>query len=161
MMNPFYADGLRFSCTACSTCCRYEPGYVFLSSDDTAVLSALKEVSPEMFIKMYCRWVFWPDGNSGTEERLSLRERTDAENHSRDCIFWRGACTVYEARPLQCRTYPFWSSLLASQAVWQENMRDCPGIGRGEWHSADEIETLLALERRHNILTRKAGGSWD
>eukprot|EP01031_Cornospumella_fuschlensis_P022540 gene22540-27509_t len=40
------------------------------------------------------------------------------------CIFLSDAdaktCTIYEERPLQCRTYPFWPSLMRSDAAWQE-----------------------------------------
>ena len=34
MSEPFYAEGLRFSCERCSACCRGEPGYVFLTKED-------------------------------------------------------------------------------------------------------------------------------
>ncbi|HQO67077.1 MAG TPA: YkgJ family cysteine cluster protein, partial [Spirochaetales bacterium] len=34
MNQSFWHEGLRFECARCSACCRYEPGYVFLSADD-------------------------------------------------------------------------------------------------------------------------------
>jgi len=31
-----------------------------------------------------------------------------------------GRCTVYEARPTQCRTYPFWDELIESRESWEK-----------------------------------------
>jgi len=39
-----------------------------------------------------------------------------------DCVFFDGEsrrCGVYEARPRQCRTWPFWSSNVATPAAWE------------------------------------------
>ncbi|MDR3247725.1 MAG: YkgJ family cysteine cluster protein, partial [Treponema sp.] len=43
--QPFYANGLRFSCTRCSSCCRYESGYVFLSPEDVDVLAKAQDLA--------------------------------------------------------------------------------------------------------------------
>lgn len=60
-----------------------------------------------------------------------------------DCTFFdpksRG-CKVYDARPLQCRTWPFWRSNVASEKDWKEVQRDCPGAGHGDLVSVEEIE---------------------
>jgi Fe-S-cluster containining protein len=129
---------------------------VFLSAEDAAALAAVKGVAPHEFEKMFCRWVLWTDADGKPVQRLSLRERTSSAGGrlSEDCVFWHGGCTVYEARPLQCRTYPFWSEVLASEKAWRETARSCPGIGQGAWHSLEEIESLLAQEREQRIITR-------
>jgi Fe-S-cluster containining protein len=31
-----------------------------------------------------------------------------------------GLCTAYEARPLQCRTYPFWDVFMKSREAWEK-----------------------------------------
>jgi len=88
----------------------------------------------ESFIEKYCAWV-----DIGFFKRLSLIEK---ENN--DCIFWSEAgCAVYKARPLQCRSYPFWAHVVENVQTWQEESKDCPGIGKGKKHSADEIEEWL------------------
>jgi Fe-S-cluster containining protein len=131
---------------------------VFLSGEDIAGLAAAKDAAPDEFTKMYCRWMLWPDGKGGSVERLSLRERTVGmgPERSEDCVFWRDGCTVYEARPLQCRTYPFWSELLASEEVWRKTGESCPGIGGGAWHSVMEIAGILEQERAQRIITRSS-----
>lgn len=134
MSDPFYAQGLRFSCSRCSRCCRVEPGYVFLTRNDlSALLEATGLAAPE-FLARYCRQV----GLNGFH-RLSLKEKPNL-----DCIFWEdGACAVYEARPYQCRSYPFWGANLDSRASWEALKRTCPGVGQGSLHPREEIEAWL------------------
>jgi Fe-S-cluster containining protein len=140
---PFYARGLRFSCARCSECCRIDPGFVFLREGDlSALVPALKTKYAE-FIQRYCRWTPDVDG----KERLSLKEKANY-----DCILWSNGCACYEARPLQCRTYPFWPSMLASRKTWEA--MSCPGMGRGTLHSREEIEALLALQSAEPIIER-------
>jgi Fe-S-cluster containining protein len=37
-------------------------------------------------------------------------------------------CTVYEARPAQCRRFPFWDRTLESPERWREAAEECDGI---------------------------------
>ncbi|MDR3123770.1 MAG: YkgJ family cysteine cluster protein [Treponema sp.] len=143
MDAPFYARGLRFSCARCSECCRIDPGFVFLRENDMELLVSALEMKYTEFIRRYCRWT----PNIGGGEQLSLRERANY-----DCVFWLNGCAVYEARPLQCRAYPFWPSLLASRKAWEA--MSCPGMGRGALHSREEIEALLARQRAEPIIER-------
>jgi len=134
METPFYADGLRFSCTRCSRCCRHDPGYVFLSRADLDALAAGTGLKEEKFIETCCRKV-----ETGGHIRLSLKEKPNY-----DCIFWEaGGCRVYGYRPFQCRSYPFWHSNLGSPRQWKVLGSECPGVGTGELHSREEIEAWL------------------
>jgi Fe-S-cluster containining protein len=71
-------------------------------------------------------------------ERESLIEYSDG-----DCIFLdpqtRG-CMVYAARPVQCRTWPFWDSNLGSPSDWKRTCDACPGAGEGKLYSFEQIE---------------------
>lgn len=70
---------------------------------------------------------------------MSLKEKPNY-----DCIFWEeGHCTVYKARPLQCRNYPFWHQNLISRSIWDGIGKDCPGINNGKKHSYKEITRKL------------------
>jgi Fe-S-cluster containining protein len=156
-MQPFYKDGLRFSCARCSSCCRYESGFVFLSEADTVALAAALNMGRDGFIAAYCRWV-----PLGEVERLSLRETVSAGNQDAeepheagyDCVFWKDGCAVYGSRPLQCRTFPFWRSVLASAESWARAAGDCPGMGSGALHSAEEIEGHLAKRQAEPAIER-------
>lgn len=134
MDTSFIHKGLQFSCTRCSSCCRHTPGYVFLSEKDISNLLRATKTTRAYFLKKYCRIV-----SVNGFYRLSLREKANY-----DCVFWAdGKCTVYKNRPLQCKSYPFWSSILSSHADWLEQKKVCPGIGEGTFHTKRKIESYL------------------
>ena len=142
MADEFYAEGVLFSCTRCSACCRGEPGYVFLARGDIARLLARLGLDFKSFFRDYCRLV-----DLGNGMALSLRE-VRRENGSNDCVLWgAGGCRVYEDRPIQCSTYPFWSSIVESRASWLREAKACPGIDTGKSITKAYIEERL-LERR-------------
>jgi Fe-S-cluster containining protein len=120
---------------------------VFLSEQDLSRLAAEYQMEYTVFIQMWCRWVAF-DQNS---ERLSLKEKSNY-----DCIFWKDGCTVYQARPLQCRSFPFWDSLVCSSHAWQRAGNECPGIGAGTLHSGNTIAALLRQREAEPPIERKA-----
>ncbi|MDD3822428.1 MAG: YkgJ family cysteine cluster protein [Sphaerochaetaceae bacterium] len=138
-MGSFLDQGLRFTCqSGCRYCCGVEPGYVFLTRDDITRLCDHLHLRQQEFLRTYCRKV-----SMGSISYVSLRER---ENN--DCEFLiETGCSVYPARPVQCATYPFWSTILTDAATWEEEKSWCPGIGKGALHTKDEIESLLAMRR--------------
>lgn len=133
MQSEFYSAGLNFSCQQCSGCCRHEPGYVFLSENDIKVMCNKLNLPRRKFIKQYCRTV-----DLDIVKRVSLIEKS---NH--DCIFWNNGCTIYEARPLQCRSYPFWVHNLFNEETWKNVGVSCPGINKGKLHSKEDIDEWL------------------
>ena len=131
----FYSEGLRFECTRCNRCCRHEPGYVFLTKTDLRSLLKATGLDQEGFARRYTKKVRF-----GDVTRVSLTEK---KNY--DCVFWeKDGCSVYEARPLQCRSFPFWSHNVDSPESWERTLRDCPGAGQGPIHSREEIDGWLA-----------------
>lgn len=142
---PFYHNGLHFECTRCSACCRHDPGYVFLSEIDLERLSNHFNLTKDQFREKYCRVV-----DFGIVSRLSLTEKPN-----NDCIMWKeGGCSVYTARPLQCRSFPFWSSNVEDNESWEATGKDCPGIHRGKLHTAQEIETWLQTRLDEPVLEK-------
>jgi Fe-S-cluster containining protein len=140
---PFYASGLKFSCKRCSSCCRYDSGYVFLSENDLEELLAELKMEKNRFIKTYCRWVTDINGS----EVLSLREKSN-----KDCILWDSGCLVYSVRPLQCRTFPFWKSVVASAQAWETAASGCPGMNNGILHSGEAIGRCIELRASQKII---------
>ena len=54
------------------------------------------------------------------------KPQADLESQSESgCVFLdpTGQCSIYDVRPVQCRTYPFWPSLVGDQASWE-----CEGV---------------------------------
>lgn len=138
MSEFFFESGLRFGCRRCSRCCRHEPGYVFLTRDDLQRLAAGLGLTASEVLARYCRLV-----GIGAFRRVSLRESPEY-----DCILWgQDGCRVYEHRPLQCRSFPFWAANLESPEAWERLKADCPGVDSGGLHPAEEIRDWLERGR--------------
>lgn len=136
--TAFYAKGLRFECTGCGDCCRArgKTSWVYVTLSERRALARHLRLPTATFTKRYC---------SKTNGFFHLRDP------SSDCVFLDGArCTVYAARPGQCRTFPFWRENM-DRKVWNlEVKRDCPGVGRGRVWSKGEIELRLDDERKRD-----------
>lgn len=130
-MEKFYSQGLHFSCQRCSFCCGHAPGFVYLSKRDLLTLVNHMNMTIADFVEKYCRWA---DYYYGTQV-IALKEM---KNY--DCILWNNGCTAYEARPIQCSTYPFWSWMIADKETWDDCAKDCPGMNKGELWSVEVIE---------------------
>lgn len=127
--QPWYRDGLRFECTQCGDCCTGAPGYVFVEPSEIKAMAAAMEMEVVDFERQYVRQV-------GHEK--SLKEYSGG-----DCVLLdpkTRKCTVYDARPVQCRTWPFWDSNLETPRQWQQTCEVCPGSGKGRLYSIEEIE---------------------
>jgi len=135
--QPWYRDGLRFQCTGCGDCCSGAPGFVWVNKEEIAALAAELDMTEEAFEKKYVRLV---------GVRKSLKERK--KNY--DCIFLDAEtrkCTVYNARPRQCRTWPFWDSTVRTPEAWAATCEVCPGSGHGKLYQLEEIETQRTIVR--------------
>jgi Fe-S-cluster containining protein len=127
---------LRFECTGCGDCCTGAPGYVWVNREEIAALAARVGLEVEVFERRYVRSV-------GVRRSL-------VEYENGDCVFFDGAtrkCTVYEARPRQCRSWPFWESNVRTEQAWKETCAVCPGSGKGKLHPPDEILHQVSLIR--------------
>lgn len=82
--------------------------------------------------------------------RYSLIERPNG-----DCIFYQEdkGCGVYDARPTQCRTYPFWREVMRTPESWALEAHQCPGINKDEPRvPGEEVARQLAIDAgRHSI----------
>jgi Fe-S-cluster containining protein len=132
---PWYSDGLRFECTQCGKCCTGAPGYVWLNDEEVDALATRVDVSREVFLREYTR----REGG----------RRTLIEKPNNDCVFYEKGvgCTVYEQRPRQCRSWPFWESNLKSERHWRQTVDICPGSGEGRLYTIDEIDEKKAMIR--------------
>lgn len=134
---PWYHDGLEFECRQCGRCCAGpEEGYVWVTSEEMAVLAVFLRLTVEEFRRQYTRRI---------GRRVSLVEKQP----NKDCIFLTrspdgAGCRVYPVRPQQCRTWPFWPDNLRSREAWERAARKCPGIDHGPWHDPDWIQAVLA-----------------
>ncbi|MEZ6317251.1 MAG: YkgJ family cysteine cluster protein [Phycisphaerales bacterium] len=128
--------GLRFTCTQCGNCCSGPPGYVLFTEDEGRTIARKLDVPYDDFLERYTR---------DTPEGRSIKDVRAAGSRSFDCVFLdrdahgRALCTVYDARPGQCRTWPFWSGNLRSPVAWEGATRTCPGMNTGTLHPPEHI----------------------
>jgi len=135
--KEFFADGLRFECTACGECCSNHNGYdfVYLTRQDIVEMAKRLKLPRKTFLETYTRL---DDGD------VVLKDRGEA------CIFLKGGgkCAVYASRPLQCRTFPFWAENMNRKTWETEIRRDCPGTNEDRLVPAATIREQLAWERK-------------
>lgn len=118
--EPWFSQGLKFSCTGCGCCCTGAPGYVWVNKAEIEALAAAIGLDVPEFEERFIRTI-------GIRKSL-------IEFRNGDCAFFDGEsrqCRVYDARPRQCRTWPFWPSNLISPAHWEQISERCPGCNRG------------------------------
>ncbi|RMG39915.1 MAG: YkgJ family cysteine cluster protein [Planctomycetota bacterium] len=130
--RPWYADGLRFQCTRCGNCCTGAPGFVWVTDEEIAAIADYLGTSVGEVRLLHTRLV---------GARVSLREYPNG-----DCVFFDSQtrrCTIYPVRPVQCRTWPFWRSNLASPETWQQVQATCPGAGHGPLYSLEDIRRQM------------------
>ena len=136
-VEKFYTQGLRFECQGSGKCCTShgEYGFVYLTPEDRARFAKLFKIRTSEFTKKYC------DRTKGV---WHLKESST----NPDCMFLKGkSCTVYEGRPSQCRTWPFWNEVMSDAKTWAKDVAAfCPGVGKGKVWSSEEIEAGLASE---------------
>jgi len=137
LSDCWYEKGLRFECKRCGDCCRGEPGYVWVTEADIARIAKKLKIGTKNLKKKYIRKV----GNS-----YSLIEMSNG-----DCVFYSNGCAIYEVRPDQCRTFPFWPEYLSSPHAWAEAARRCPGVGSGTSFTEEEVDARL--KRIRDILS--------
>ncbi|NOR46310.1 MAG: YkgJ family cysteine cluster protein [Candidatus Delongbacteria bacterium] len=126
----FYKDGIKFECKQCGNCCNIS-GYVFVFKED---LNRILELTDFTMNDLQTSYLSTVDGYTVFRDK-----GTGA------CIFWDEAikgCKIYEARPTQCRTFPFWKTLLYNESKWKEGTSDCAGVGSGRLYSEEEIDEL-------------------
>jgi Fe-S-cluster containining protein len=135
--EPWYRDGLRFECTQCGDCCTGAPGYVWVNKQEISELSAaVGEPDVDAFESKYVRKI---------GVRRSLREFPNG-----DCVFFdntKRKCTVYAARPRQCRSWPFWDSNIRTPEAWKQTCEVCPGSGQGKLYQLDHIQQQRSVIR--------------
>lgn len=137
---PWYKEGLKFKCTECGKCCTGSSGYVWLSLDEMQEMANVLKLPLDLFKRKYIR----QKGN-----RFALIEKR-ALNGDYDCIFLEDKkCKVYQARPLQCRTFPWWPENLRCEESWKSAGLECEGINdEAPTVSYDHIQEQLEKQTK-------------
>ena len=116
---PWYKEGLRFKCTECGKCCTGSSGYVWVNDEEIVAMAEFLNISISDFKKKYLRS---RDNGYALVEKKNLSQEFD-------CVFLKDKkCMLYNVRPTQCRTFPWWQENLNSQESWKAAAEECEGI---------------------------------
>lgn len=119
---------LRFECQRSGNCCR-RPGYVYFTRDDVEAVAKFLGITRGEFVRRHLAI----DGR-----------RFVLEVDSGGCRFFDGkGCVIHPAKPLQCRSWPYWPELVRTPRAWRAAARGCPGIGQGGPISAADLDAWL------------------
>lgn len=132
--KDWYEDGLCFQCVGCGECCRGPGGYVWVTREEAEAIAAALAMNFQDFAQLMLR---------KTITGLAL-----VDDNKGDCplLGEDGRCRVYEQRPLQCRTWPWWEENLVSEERWNDAATRCPGMNKGERHSRMYIDCEKAKD---------------
>lgn len=131
LRSYFFDQGIYFECLGCGACCTGEPGIVMVYRGDLESIARHLAIDVAELVEKY----LYP-----VRDSHSIREHEDGR-----CMFYRDGCAIYPARPLQCRTYPFWFENLRSPKRWKQVSGECPGIGQGRLFTKEQILEMLHL----------------
>ena len=156
-MRPWFKNGLKFSCVQCGRCCLGTRTNVFVNPSEMKALAEAKGMSMHSFVQNF------------TEEReISTAGgekvvHTSLKNSNGACSLLssdRKTCTVNDAKPTQCKNYPFgWPNVVVGEAEWGSEAQRCPGINgeNSQLRTKEEIVKSLLVGLVHN---RGAGEDW-
>ena len=124
MSNLIKKNGYNFSfnptaCESCAgNCCIGESGYIWINIVEIEALSKYLGLTLDSFREKYLFKVGY---------KYSIKEVKLDENSFACCFFnlERKQCMIYEVRPTQCRTFPFWDYFKINE---NEVYKECPGI---------------------------------
>jgi hypothetical protein len=133
--------GLRFACTQCGNCCSGPEGYVGFTDAEASAIAKHLGISHARFLDDYTKPTHL--GRSLKEVRPLGRDSFDCVFLDRDPATGKALCSIYDVRPTQCRTWPFWDSVLRSPRHWARAAATCPGINSGPVHAP----TFIRLTR--------------
>jgi uncharacterized protein len=123
MINHKEGYVFGFDSSACSmckgSCCTGESGYIWVTIDEIEAISNHLDMPISKMIKDYA---YRHNG------RFSLQEVQVSKNNY-SCVFFDGKCTIYDVRPSQCKTFPFWPRFKKKPS---EVFKECPGVRRYE-----------------------------
>ncbi|NPA51037.1 MAG: YkgJ family cysteine cluster protein [Epsilonproteobacteria bacterium] len=117
-------DGFNYSfnssaCASCGgECCIGESGYIWVSRQEIENIANFLKIDIKEFAKEYL---------IRAKNRYSLKEiKTPHLGYA--CIFFdiqKRVCNIYEVRPTQCRSFPFWEQF---KSDYNQLIKECPGV---------------------------------
>ncbi|MBA4694906.1 MAG: YkgJ family cysteine cluster protein [Candidatus Poseidoniales archaeon] len=119
MTRPWWMDGVPFQCQPdCGKCCDEPGGIVYLRPDDARIMASHHQMGVQEWLDRDCR------------QTIDGRWILKSDPITDICIYLdeNKKCTVYQARPAQCKSFPFWAENVRSERSWKRTVSECPGL---------------------------------
>jgi Fe-S-cluster containining protein len=148
-------NGIGFSCKMCGVCCRgFNEGEVYIFKDDIIRLSKYLGLKGKKglaeFAKRYLKVIkntFYykePGADRGKNYKFDTLgfKFTGKDEH---CTFLKdNKCSIHEARPFQCRCFPFWQMMVESKKNLVNYSKKCAGLkesleNKGTFYSPEKM----------------------
>ena len=133
----------------CGVCCSGSSGSVRFTEEEASNMAKAKNLELNTFLQKFAR-----RRGRGEKKYYELKE-TRNNDGTYDCIFLdrttipgKAVCSIYESKPTQCTTWPWWPEVLESPESWNSHSKGldgCPGINEGK--NIDVNTILEQLER--------------
>jgi len=123
MLPIMQEEGYSYSfdpnaCASCQgRCCTGESGYIYVNKAEIEAIVELLDLPLEKFVAEY----LYKKGYKYSIKEIKY-------NGSYECVFYNredNGCGIYDARPTQCRTFPFWDYY---KTRIEELKLECPGV---------------------------------
>ena len=182
--KEWWSKGVYFNCTECGKCCQVE-GEVWLSPNEVSDIAIFKGITTEDFFDNFGLdrrdgWIKLKNKESQSNHEKSreyninknkeeIKKFAVGEDEGEPCIFLSAdnKCSIYEVRPLQCSTYPYWPRIMKSPEAWmnekveienEERMNktegvESPGNGKKYWNvQSGGCEGILGIPQMEMFL---------
>jgi uncharacterized protein len=110
----------KSACVACGGyCCIGSSGYIWTTSEEQKKISDILKIDIDEFRKEYLIYI---------NGKYSIKELKISDIYY--CVFFdteKKCCSIYDVRPKQCRSFPFWEYYKDKIDLILE---ECPGIER-------------------------------
>lgn len=124
MSSLFTKKGFDFAfdpkgCESCNgNCCIGESGYIWINPTEIHALALHLKINPEELKLKYLNKIGY---------KYSIKEIQLSKDNYACCFFDldKKQCSIYNVRPTQCRTFPFWDYFKENK---QEVFKECPAI---------------------------------
>lgn len=112
--NLIRNNGLSFTCTGCGGCCQNEGDTWFTTHEFCRLVSSLglpvEDVLDIYVSDIVAHWV-------------KMKHKVCIDTGVDQCIFLDASsgnkkCSIYEYRPIHCKTYPFWPMIVSTSTTW-------------------------------------------
>ena len=121
-----------FTCQQSGNCCRC-PGYVYVTQHDITNMAHIKECTSSEFKTRYTQ----------QKKGWSLIASPTFRTH---CFLnKKNQCTVYNARPSACKTYPNWPHIWKNDTTLLNEAKKCPGLRKTLNQIKNQTSTPLPL----------------